>query len=151
VPAPLDRLPLLARAGAIIPTTIPAQHDRSGAWSELTVLIYPSGRSSFTLYEDDGATSDYRTGHYALTELRCDAEPSSITVSVGAPQADAALIPDRRPITFEVFAPPPRVVERMGEGALPRATEDSGQGWWHDGHFLHVRVVGQPVTVRATW
>lgn len=149
--APLDRLPLLARAGAMIPTTTPAQHDRQGAWLDLTVLIYPEGRSSFTLYEDDGATSDYRKGRYVLTELRCEAERSSVTVGARTAEGDASLIPAARPITFRIFAPPPRGVELLGTGAVRRVAAESGPGWWHDGHFLHVRVAGQPVTVRATW
>ena len=151
VPAPLDRMPLLVRAGAIIPTTSPAQHDRRGVWPDLTVMVYPSGRSSFTLYEDDGATSDYRSGRHALSELRCEAEPAAITVSAAAPQGDASLVPAGRPIAFKISAPLPRSVELVAKGAVPRVPDGSGPGWWHDGQFLHVRVGGQPVTVRATW
>jgi len=152
VPAPLDRLPLLVRAGAIIPTTSPAQHDAEGAWPELTVLIYPEGQSSFTLYEDDGETSAYQQGRYELTEHRCEAAPASITCSADAPRGDAALVPSRRSVTFQIYAPtPPRQVEMPGTGALRRVPDGSGSGWWHDGQFLHVRASGQPVTVRAIW
>ena len=152
VEAPLDRLPLLARAGAIIPMGPPMQHHERGAWKELTVLTYPAGRSSFTLYQDDGLTSDYRNGRYALTELKCEAEPSSITCSASAPQGDPSLVPNQRVITFRICAPSPREVELLGSGALPRVAEGSGFGWWHDGdRFLHIRVAGQPVAVRAVW
>jgi hypothetical protein len=84
-----------------------------------------------------------------LTEFRCEAEAASITVSAGAPQGDTSLLPLERPLTFEVCAPRPRSVALVGQGALPRVVDGSGPGWWHDGQFLHVRVAGQPVTVRA--
>lgn len=149
VEAPLDRLPLLVRSGAIIPTTTPAQHDRRGAWPDLAVLIYPVGRSSFTLYEDDGAAREYANGRYALTALECEADGSSITVSADTPKGDASLVPAGRPIVFKICAPPPRGVELIGKGALPRVADGAAPGWWHDGRFLHVAVTGQPVTVRV--
>jgi alpha-glucosidase (family GH31 glycosyl hydrolase) len=152
VEAPLDRMPLLVRAGAIIPMAPPMQHQEPGAWRALTVRIYPEGRSSFRLFEDDGASSDYRNGRFALTEISCEAERASITVSAAAPQGEAALIPAGRPITFEIQSShPPRVVDVRGQGSLPSVTAGSGEGWWHDGDFLHIRVSGQPVTVRAAW
>ncbi len=151
VEAPLERLPLLARAGAIIPMAPPMLHQEPGAWRELTVLIYPEGRSRFTLYEDDGASGDYRKGRYAMTELSCETEHTSITVGAAAPEGDATLIGAARPITFQVLGPVPRVVEQLGVGALPAVSPGSAPGWWHDGQFLHVRVAGQPVAVRASW
>jgi alpha-glucosidase len=60
IPAPLDRLPLLAPAGAIVPTT-----DSGGDWSCLhdepsrALCVFPgagSGASHAVLFEDDGAS-----------------------------------------------------------------------------------------------
>jgi hypothetical protein len=39
----------------------------------LSINIFPSGKSSYTLYEDDGLTRDYRKGSYATTEFSVDA------------------------------------------------------------------------------
>ncbi|GEM_PF-3533129 len=102
------------------------------------------------LYEDDGATNDYRQGRYALTELRCEAEPGSVAC-MPVPQGDTAIIPDRRPLTFRIRVPtPPRQVECRDGGMLPHLPEDAAPGWWHDGNFLHVRAPGRRAAVRAT-
>ena len=43
-PAPLDRLPLLVRAGAILPMGPVVQHTGERPLDEVTLLIYPEGR-----------------------------------------------------------------------------------------------------------
>ena len=45
--APLDRLPLLVRAGAILPLGPLVQHTGERATDELTLQVYPQGRSRF--------------------------------------------------------------------------------------------------------
>src|SRR5207245_2063017 len=52
--APLERLPLLVRGGAILPLGPVVQHTGERPLDELTLQIYPEGTSRFELYEDDG-------------------------------------------------------------------------------------------------
>ncbi|HXJ84107.1 MAG TPA: TIM-barrel domain-containing protein, partial [Candidatus Methylomirabilis sp.] len=52
VDAPLERLPLMVRAGAIVPMGPVVQHTAELPLDELTLLIYPHGASRFDLYED---------------------------------------------------------------------------------------------------
>ena len=66
-PAPLDKLPVFVKAGAIIPMYPQMNYDGEKKTDSLTLDIYPEGRSSFNLYEDDGKTRDYKTGAYAKT------------------------------------------------------------------------------------
>ncbi len=75
VAAPLDRLPLLVRAGAILPLGPVVQHTGERPLDEVTLLIYPEGTSRFELYEDDGRSNAYRRGRHALTSFECAAEP----------------------------------------------------------------------------
>lgn len=64
--APLERLPLFVRAGAILPLA-PVQPSTANAnWDPLQLKLYP-GNGSFTLYEDDGRTLDYQAGNWATT------------------------------------------------------------------------------------
>ena len=67
IAAPLERLPLLVRAGAILPLGPVVQHTDERPLDELTLQIYPEGTSRFELYEDDGRSNAYRRGHHALT------------------------------------------------------------------------------------
>ena len=67
--APLWKLPIFVRRGAIIPMTNahnnPSQEDRSLR----TYLIIPSGHTTFTTYDDDGRTQAYLRGESATTHI----------------------------------------------------------------------------------
>ncbi|MGC8653790.1 MAG: TIM-barrel domain-containing protein [Candidatus Kryptoniota bacterium] len=69
VNTPVDRLPLFVRSGSIIPMHSLLQDLDSLKDDSLLVEIYPSvtGKTSFTLYEDDGTTLDYQKGMFSAT------------------------------------------------------------------------------------
>jgi len=146
VAAPLDRLPLLVRAGAIVPMGPVIQHTGEQQ-AELTLLVYPSGTSRFELYEDDGRTQAYTRGHHALTPIECAAAPGGVTVRIGEPSGDRAVVPAGRRYLLRVALAEPSAVTVAGHGALPRLAgpEASGPGWWADGAgFTGVRLPDQP-------
>jgi len=73
--APLERIPLFAPAGAMIPTTDTADMKRLHDEPSRALRIFPGGgrgASTFTLYEDDGNSYGYRDGQYA--EVECTLE-----------------------------------------------------------------------------
>jgi alpha-glucosidase len=78
VSAPVNQVPLFISAGAIIPMLVP--YDSSGnaitqqyvdqyPANPLTLDIYPSGSTSYTLYEDDGISDLYITDNEFSTTL----------------------------------------------------------------------------------
>jgi alpha-glucosidase len=67
--APLERIPLYARAGAIIPMQPVMQYVDESPITELTLKIYP-GNGEWTLYEDDGRTFEYQKGAWQTTTFR---------------------------------------------------------------------------------
>jgi alpha-glucosidase len=67
--APLERMPLYVRAGAIIPMAPVMQYADERPIDQLTLRIWP-GTGEWTLYEDDGHTFEYRTGAWATTTYR---------------------------------------------------------------------------------
>ena len=71
VRAPLDFLPLYARAGAVIPLGPIMQHSSEPVSQQLALHVFP-GNASSQLYEDDGETQAYRRGERRFTrfELR---------------------------------------------------------------------------------
>jgi alpha-glucosidase len=83
VPAPLDRIPLFAPAGAMIPMTgrEPSRKLHDEPSRRLRVFAPRSGRSSFTLYEDDGLSLRYRDGEYAEVTFDLDATPEQISLA----------------------------------------------------------------------
>jgi alpha-glucosidase (family GH31 glycosyl hydrolase) len=147
VEAPLARLPLHVRAGAIIPLAPVMQHTAERALDEVTLLIYPSEVSRFEMYEDDGRSQGYRRGRHALTTFECEATPGQIVVRIGAPRGDASLVPADRRYVLQVRVGRVTAVRIDRAGELPRLGGPSGTapGWWEDGHgFTCVRLAPRP-------
>jgi len=59
-PAPVGKLPLFVKAGSIIPMANYALSTAFIANDSLTLHIYPEKNATFTLYEDDGVSENYR-------------------------------------------------------------------------------------------
>ncbi len=72
VDAPLYRLPLFLREGAIIPSREPEQFTGEKPLTKLILDVFASEQlSAFEYYEDDGKSYDYLNGSYRLTEFSC--------------------------------------------------------------------------------
>jgi alpha-glucosidase len=86
VPAPLDRIPLFARAGAIVPMTAREDftllHDEPSR--QLRVFPAPGvSGAQFALYEDDGISLTYRDGDYAEVDVAMRTTSAEILISAG--------------------------------------------------------------------
>ncbi|MFF8594999.1 NPCBM/NEW2 domain-containing protein [Streptomyces sp. NPDC015220] len=153
--APLDTLPLFVRAGASVPMWPGAgsYRDRT-ADSPLAWDVYPQGRTSFTLYEDDGVTRRHRAGQYAEQPVTVTAPHSGagrVRIAVGAEKGDFAGKQTARPYRFTVHTgSAPRHVSLDGR-TLTRLTskaafDAAGQGWWYDASdragVVHVKTHG---------
>jgi alpha-glucosidase (family GH31 glycosyl hydrolase) len=147
--APLDRLPLLARAGAIIPLGPLMQHTGERPLDELTLQIYPHGASRFELYEDDGLSNAYRRGVYALTSIACVAEHHRVAVRVDAPSGDRSVVPAGRRFLLRLRLEHPAAVTVEGSGELASTGRDVGMpGWWMDAAgFLCIRLPARPAAL----
>ncbi|ACS85409.1 glycoside hydrolase family 31 protein [Musicola paradisiaca] len=81
--APLDRLPLLARAGAMIPVSAREAFVDQAADDQRAFLVFPSqeGCHQGMLFEDDGETHGWREGQalWLRWEMRCDAQRIEVT------------------------------------------------------------------------
>ena len=150
VEAPLDRLPLFVRGGAILPLAPATQYDGERPWDEVTLLIYPEGSSRFELYEDDGRTNEYRDGRYAITPITCTLAGRTTVIQVDVPTGDRGVLPPGRTYTLQILSAPPTQVRIEGQGAIPqRGVEgEPGPCYWHDGgHFTSVRLAATQATV----
>lgn len=89
-PAPLEKLPLLVRGGAIIPLYPEMLYNNQKPKNPLTWDIYPHGESSYTLYEDDGLTRAYQKGEFATQKVSVKAplmtEAGDIFVTLHPPK-----------------------------------------------------------------
>ncbi|MBV8884783.1 MAG: glycoside hydrolase family 31 protein [Chroococcidiopsidaceae cyanobacterium CP_BM_RX_35] len=85
--APLERMPLYVRAGAIIPMGPLMQYADERPLDQLTLRIW-SGTGEWQLYEDDGHTFDYKTGAWATTQYRVYTVGQQTLVEIAAREGD---------------------------------------------------------------
>jgi hypothetical protein len=84
VPAPINHIPTLVRAGSIIPMGPVMEWVDQVPPDPMTLDIYPSGSTSFTLYEDDGVTTQYAAGAFSTTQFASNNTSGHETVTIGA-------------------------------------------------------------------
>ena len=71
--APVWKLPLFVKNGAIIPMANENNTPEDIDDSQRIFEVYPSGDTSFKVYEDDGLTTDYKDGKSATTLITSSA------------------------------------------------------------------------------
>jgi alpha-glucosidase len=116
VPAPLDRVPLFAPGGAMIPLTAAGSTTRLHDEPSRHLCVFPprgAGRASFTLYEDDGISLRYRDGEYAEVAFELDATPTDIKL---AARVKGRFALPYREITVELPPSERRRVSLRGKG-----------------------------------
>ncbi len=70
VDAPLGRIPVFVRAGAVLPGGPQLQFVEDQSTAPAVILdVYPGPDSAFTLYEDNGSTLDYQNGVFLRTQI----------------------------------------------------------------------------------
>lgn len=109
-PVDLETMPLYVRAGSILPLGPVKQFSGEKVDEPLSVSIYPGADASFLLYEDDGASFDYRKGEWMGIEMTWDDTRRTLTLRLApgsrllppAPRAIAVKLAETtRSVTFE--------------------------------------------------
>lgn len=80
VSAPVDRIPVLVRAGSILPLGPPVQWAGENPGAAIELRIYRGADGDFQLYEDSGDTYDYEKGAHAVIPLHWDDASNTLTV-----------------------------------------------------------------------
>ncbi len=73
----LDSIPVFAKEGAIIPLDCNDETNSVNLPQKLEVLIF-NGNNSFSLYEDDGETNNYKNGSFAKTVFKINTEGNEL-------------------------------------------------------------------------
>jgi len=93
---PLEEMPLLLKAGGIVPMQahVPGSRQLGGA-EEMELVVAAGASGAFTLYEDDGETLAYQQGGYAQTPITLDWQEKRAELTIHAAQGQTALVPTR--------------------------------------------------------
>ena len=77
--APLDRIPIYARSGSIIPFG-PRLESAVGKPDPIDLRVYAGANGDFTLYEDEGDNYDYEHGARSIIPIHWDDKSSTLTI-----------------------------------------------------------------------
>ncbi len=138
------RAPMFARAGAIIPQmvvdhktmNILGRREGEGVNRDLILRLFPDEVSSeFELYEDDGETTDYRTGQSARTKIQLRKKESKIQITVFPSQGQWSALDAPRNLLYEVVLEDETVVNiQLNGSGLQRCTQakelHQQSCWW---------------------
>jgi len=121
---------LLVRGGAIIPTAPDMDYVGQIPLDTLNLDVYPCGKSSFTLYEDDGESYGYLDGKTAETRIDCQSDEDGIELSIAPRQGSYESMPESRSFNVRIHceAAPESVL--VNDTPLPRDNPD--KGWSYD-------------------
>ena len=136
VDAPMNRIPLFVRGGAIIASQQDVQYTGEAPIDPLTLDVYPDGTSTRPYYEDDGISFDYQHGVSLLQHLTARQDAHGVSVEVSA--REGSFTPPQRSMVIKVHneRTQPRKVSVAG---TELARQDSVQalakassGWAYD-------------------
>jgi alpha-glucosidase len=116
VAASLNRIPMLARAGAIVPLTGRDDFSRVHDEPSRHLRVFPphdTARATFALYEDDGISLRYRDGDYA--EIVFDLQTTAAEIVLAARVSGRYTLPYRQ-ITVEFPPGEKRRISLNGTG-----------------------------------
>ncbi len=123
VAAPQNRIPVAVRPGAIIPLAPDMKSTGEKPWDPLTLEVFPSGKSEFTLYRDDGRSFAYESGDFTVTHFSCSEDSESIAFTVD--ESNKRYTPSQYRVRLHLRRVPIAVT---ADGARPK-----GEVWtWDD-------------------
>ena len=131
VETPLDRIPILVKAGAIIPMQEAMDYVGQKPVDRITFDLFPGGSSEFTVYDDDGKSLDYQSGKFAATVIHSEQTEDRLDVQIDKPNG-AYQLPKR---TYRLKIHTPSAPQSVAAGMKPLAmsTATDQPGWHYDG------------------
>ncbi|WP_239060734.1 TIM-barrel domain-containing protein [Bacteroides sp. 519] len=140
--APLWKLPVFVKNGAIIPMTNPNNNVEEINKAHRIYEVYPYAHSSFTEYDDDGETEEYRMGKGATTLIETDVDgKNNVTLTIHPAQGDFNGFVKNKSTEFRVnvTAKPKKVSAKTGNSKVKltevTSMEDFLRG--EDVYFYH--------------
>ena len=139
--AALDTLPLFVKAGAVVPMWKAGINNAAeqGFGDRLSVDIYPQGKSSFTLYEDDRVTRSTKSAQQTFAVDAPTQSRGDVTVKIGASVGSYTGKPATRPYELTVHT-----------GTAPREVTVDGRrtSWSYENGV--VRIDTAPISTAQT-
>ncbi|WP_338243401.1 TIM-barrel domain-containing protein [Aurantiacibacter hainanensis] len=126
-PAPRERMPLYARAGAIVPTGPVVQSTAADTGGALTIHVFTGADGNFALYEDEGTDMGYREGEYSRIPMTWNDAAGTLVI------AERMGNYPRMHATRQIG-----VIVHDGEGTMPVFSEEATRTVAYDGKAVEL-------------
>ena len=130
--APIWKIPLFVKAGAIVPMNRPNNNIYEVNKAERIFDIWPAGHSEFTLYDDDGNTEAYLRGEHATTKVTSELDAKgnlAITICPTEGNYDGMVKEKSTLVRINTTARPKSVRAMVGKKKVT-LTEGEGANTW---------------------
>ncbi len=144
-PAPISQAPAFYRDNSITPLGPYVQSSQFDNGSQRGLRVYCSTNASYTLYEDDGASNEYRTNVFATTAIGAAVLSNSVTLNIGATIGSYTGQPTQRTWQVELYCT--NAVGSVVADSIPLSSfgdaeslASAGSGYYVDGaeHLLRI-------------
>jgi alpha-D-xyloside xylohydrolase len=121
--APIDKMPLMIKAGSIVPMGPFIQYSTETPADPIELRIYPGASGDFTLYEDENDNYNYEKGIYSTISFHWDDRRRQLTIDAARGEFPgmlktrsfhAVLVSRGHGTGVEVTANPDRVISYQG-------------------------------------
>lgn len=131
---PLNKIALYIKEGGMIPMQEVQNYIGEKKIEQLELVVCPSQKSEYTLYEDDGLSYKYETGKYSLTKFSLEKDTKITKLQVAKLKADFKN--DRKKYLFTLLDTklPKKVF--LNDKALP----SSAMSFENERNILHITV-----------
>ncbi|WP_316845632.1 TIM-barrel domain-containing protein [Pedobacter psychrodurus] len=119
--APLWKLPVFVKNGAIIPMTNPNNNVAEINKSNRSYEIYPFGKTSFTEYDDDGATEAYKLGKGVSTLIESELDQKNnviLTIHPSTGDFEGFVKEKTTSFVINLTEKPKRLVAKVGNSKI---------------------------------
>jgi Domain of unknown function (DUF5110)/Domain of unknown function (DUF4968) len=141
VEAMLETVPMFVRAGSIIPMWPEMNYVGEKPADPVTFEVYTDEKSeaATSLYEDDGASVDYKKGALRRTRVVAGRSSSGVQIEISAPEG--TYNPGERSLLFVVksTAAASRVLVD-GKTVSAVKADEKAHGWYREGGDVAVRI-----------
>jgi alpha-D-xyloside xylohydrolase len=80
VPAPIDEIPLMVKAGSILPMGPYLQYAEETPAAPIELRVYTGADAEFVIYEDEGDNYNYEKGVYATIPVKWNEKEQRLTI-----------------------------------------------------------------------
>jgi alpha-D-xyloside xylohydrolase len=122
--APLSRMPMFVRAGAILPVGPALQYTGEHPATPITLYVYEGADGAFSLYEDDGLSNGYARGQFSRIPMSYSDKTGTLVIGARQGRFQGMLeqrtfnirwIGRAKPSALDLSAPADRTVSYSGQ------------------------------------